>query len=484
MIHVDDQAGTAPSGASFVVPPAAKWTFAVLFAMNMLDYIDRWALSGVVGEIKKEFKVSDEALGSLNMYFLISYSVLSPFMGWAGDRFRRTWLLAGGVAVWSLATIGTGLSTDFHHLKIARSILGIGEATYGVLAPTILMDLYPRERRARILSGFYLAMPIGYALGVIFGGLIAKATGNWRMAFFIVGVPGFIAAVAALFLPEPVRGLSEGVDPKRLKAHEKAGASWADYRDLAVNSSFTYVVFGLAAYTFAFGGLAYWLPEYLERVKGWEKAPTVLMLGLTGLFAALVGMSGGGWIADRMAKTNPKALFTVSGVSMLLSIPCIILGLYSRHYATVIFWLFLAQALLFANTGPSNAVIANVIAPNMRATAYAITTFAIHFLGDVWSPRLMGYVSDLCGKPDTMASGFGKILRAVDALPVEHKDAVTGAIERTNLSAGMLIVVPAVLLGGIVLLAGARHLPREMALMLARLKAAPEGLPAADDEIA
>lgn len=478
MIHADDQDGTGPLAAAgspptFQVSRYAKWTFLVLFAMNMLDYIDRWALSGVAEEIKKEMKINDASVGSLNMYFLISYSLISPFMGWAGDRFRRTWLLAGGVAVWSLATVGTGLASDFNHLRIARSFLGIGEATYGVLAPTILMDLYPRERRSRILSAFYLAMPIGYALGVILGGRIALATGSWRMAFFVVGVPGFVAAIAALFLPEPIRGTAEGIDPKRLKQHEQAGASLADYQDLAVNSSYTYVVFGLSAYTFAFGGLAFWLPTYLERVKGWDKAMAVDRLGVTGLLAALVGMSGGGWLADKLAKTNPKALFQVSGTSMLLAVPCVLLGLYSRSPWLVILWLFLAQALLFANTGPSNAVIANVVAPNMRATAYAISTFAIHFLGDVWSPMLMGYVSDLCGSPDTMASGFGRLLRAIDAIPVEAADPRTGLVERTNLAAGMLVVVPAILLGGIVLLAGARHLPREMALMLAKLRAAP-----------
>lgn len=475
MIHDLDDDGPSTLGLQpFTVPPAAKWTFLILFAMNMLDYIDRWALSGVAERIKGEFGVSDESIGTLNMYFLISYSLISPFMGWAGDRMRRTWLLAAGVAIWSIATVGTGLARDYDHLKLARSVLGIGEASYGVLAPTILMDLYPKDRRARILSAFYLAMPIGYALGVILGGSIASATGSWRSVFFFVGVPGFAAAVAALFLPEPVRGTSEGIDVSRLKSHEKAGSTRADYRDLAVNSSFTYCVLGLSAYTFAFGGLAYWLPAYLERVKGWDQKQATLVLGLTGLFAAIVGMSGGGWLADKLAKSNPKALFTVSGVSMLLSVPCIVLALYSRYHAVVIVWLFLAEALLFANTGPCNAVIANVVAPNMRATAYAISTFAIHFLGDVWSPRLMGYVSDLCGKADTMASSFGKVLYKIDAIPVSKKNLVTGAMESTNLAAGMLVVVPAVILGGIVLLAGARHLPREMALMVARLRAAPD----------
>lgn len=474
MIHASDPAG--PDSATAKVSRRATLTFIVLFAMNMLDYIDRWALSGVAEEIKTEFRVPDEAVGSLNMYFLISYSLISPLMGWAGDRTRRTRLLAAGVGLWSLATIGTGLARDFNDLKLARSFLGIGEATYGVLAPTILMDLYPRGRRARILSGFYLAMPIGYALGVILGGRIAAATGHWRLAFFVVGLPGLAAAVASLFLPEPIRGASEDVDPDRLRAHERAGPSWADYQDLAVNSSFSYVVLGLSAYTFAFGGLAFWLPSYLQRVQGWPKERTVDLLGVTGLLAALVGMSGGGWLADRLARHNPRALFTVSGTSMLLAVPCIVLGLYSRQPALVVLWLFLAQALLFANTGPSNAVIANVVAPNLRATAYAISTFAIHFLGDVWSPRLMGYVSDYCGDPDTMASGLGGLLRVLGAVPVVQR--VDGQSISTNLTAGMLIVVPAVLLGGIVLLAGARHLPREMALMLARLRAAPQ--PASD----
>ena len=208
-----------------MVSPTAKWTFLILFAMNMLDYIDRWALSGVTEKIKAEFGVSDETIGSLNMYFLISYSLISPVMGWAGDRFKRTWLLAAGVGIWSLATVGTGLARDFDHLKLARSILGIGEASYGVLAPTILMDLYPKERRSRILSSFYLAMPVGYALGVILGGSIASYTGSWRSVFFFVGVPGFLAAAAAFFLPEPVRGTSEGIDVDRLRSHEKAGAT-------------------------------------------------------------------------------------------------------------------------------------------------------------------------------------------------------------------------------------------------------------------
>jgi MFS family permease len=464
------------------LPPVSRvaaTTFVVLFLMNMLDYVDRWALSGVLEELKKDLNVSDAALGSLNWFFLISYSIFGIFMGWAGDRYRRTRLLAVGVGVWSIATVGTGLAQDLFQLRLARSFLGIGEATYGILAPSILMDLFRRERRARVLSAFYIAMPLGYAIGVKAGGYIAHNWGSWRLAFFIVGVPGFVAAVAALFLPEPARGQSDvvtddlprpeasGISEATLHAVEDSPAlrpTRADYKDLLVNSSYTYTVFGMAAYTFAFGGLAYWLPTYLKRARGLPPDDVDSMVALTGFIAAIVGMYGGGWLADRIAKKVPSALFLVSGISMLAAAPCVVAGLTAPP-AMIMAWLFIAQVLMFANVGPSNAIVANVVLPNMRATAYAIMNFFIHFLGDVWSPLLMGHVSDQFGQPSMMATPVGELLARLGFQPVRVNEVPT------NLGVGMLLVVPALVMGGVVLLAGVRHLPREMALMQARWRA-------------
>jgi MFS family permease len=443
-------------------------TFLVLFAMNLLDYIDRWVLAAVLPQIKADFHLGNTQAGWLATLFLISYSVVSPIMGWAGDRVRRTWLLGLGVGVWSLATVGTGFARDYGHLQLARSFLGIGEATYGVIAPTILMDLFARERRARIMSAFYLAMPIGGALGMSLGAIIAKWYG-WHAAFFVVGAPGLFVALLALVLPEPVRGSSEGIDPERLKAHERVGAKSADYLELMVNSSYTYSVFGMAAYTFAIGGLAYWLPTFLTQVRGIEAVKANSLLGITTCVAAIIGMTTGGWMADRWARSNPRGLFIVPGVAMLGSIPFIILALYAKSLPGIYAGIFLAEALMFVNTGPCNAVIANVVAPNMRAAAYATAIFAVHFLGDIWSPTLMGWVADTFGQKDAMGSVFGQALAAIGALPTSQPNRPP-----ENLLAGMLVVVPAVAISGLVLLAGARHLPREMALMLAKLKASPK----------
>jgi MFS transporter, Spinster family, sphingosine-1-phosphate transporter len=455
----------------------ARWatlTFVILFAMNLLDYTDRWILAAVLPDLITEFHIDYTRAGMLATLFLVSYSLVSPIMGWLGDRWRRTWLLGIGVGVWSLATVGTGLANSYGHLVLARTFLGIGEATYGVLAPTILMDLFPRERRARVMSAFYLAMPIGGALGLSLGETISIKLG-WRWAFFIVGAPGLLAAFSALLIPEPIRGASEGVDPEKLRAHGKAGASGADYRDLMVNSSYTYSVFGMAAYTFAIGGLALWFPTFLTNAKHVEANAKLMFLGMTigpktllGIataLAAIVGMSTGGWLADRLAKISPRALFLVPGVAMLASIPFMLVAFYAKSLPWTYAGIFLAETLMFVNTGPCNAVIANVIAPNMRAAAYAVAVFAVHFLGDIWSPMLMGKVADLFGRKYMMDTLFGQAFAALGALPIDTKEGPK------NLLAGMLVVVPAVAISGVVLLAGARHLPREMALMLARLKA-------------
>lgn len=458
---------TGPTPMSVVAPRLAMVTFGTLFAMNLLDYTDRWILSAVLPEVQRDLRIDEYQAGWLFTFFLISYSIFSPIMGYAGDRFKRTRLLAIGVGLWSVATIGSGLATRYEHMVLARSLLGIGEATYGVIAPTILLDIFSRDSRSRLLSAFYLAMPLGGALGLALGSAISKAA-SWQMAFFVVGAPGLIAALVALFLPEPVRGTSEGIDTEKLLAHQRVGPSLADYVDMMVNSSYTYSVLGMAFYTFAIGGIVPWMPSFLTVTKGIESVRAGSLLGVTTLFAAIIGMTVGGWLADRLAKTNPRALFLVPGLALLGSVPFVLVAVYAEGELWIFGSIFLAEMLMFVNTGPCNAVIANVVTPNMRAAAYAVSTAAVHVLGDFWSPPLMGWVARTFGQADAMSTPFGEALAAIGATPSARE-----GLDPTNLTAAMLVPVPALALAGIVLLAGARHLPREMALMRAKLRAAP-----------
>jgi sugar phosphate permease len=297
--------------------------------------------------------------------------------------------------------------------------------------------------------------------------MIAKRYG-WHNAFFIVGFPGLVAAFLVFFLPEPVRGATEAVDPERLREHEKAGATREDYIDLMVNSSYTYSVFGMAAYTFAIGGMLVWVPPYLFNTRMFDQERASQYLAGVTFASAVVGMLTGGWVADKLAKTRPQALFLVPAVSMLASIPFVIMVLMSRSEPVIFASIFAAETLMFVNTGPCMAIIANVVQPNLRAAALAISYAAVHFLGDIWSPWLIGKAADMFGDPETMNSSIGRALKAIGAEPTQ----VPGQPPE-NIVAGLLILIPALLLSGIVFLAGARHLPREMALMQAKLKAAP-----------
>ncbi len=275
-------------------------------------------------------------------------------------------------------------------------------------------------------------------------------------------------ALGALAMPEPVRGTSEGVEEQRLRLHERVGPSREDYIDLMVNSSFNYSVFGLAFSMFAFGGLVFWLPNFFMVVHEISTARVGYWLALVVPAAMIVGMVSGGWLAEWYSRRDPRALFLVPGSAMLGSIPFLLLAIFGRGEAVICLGVFAAIALMFTHAGPCYAIIASVVMPNMRGVACAVALAATVLLGNIWSPSLMGWIADTFGQPDTMATPFGRALAAIGAVPRAQP-----GHDPENLTAALLIAVPVLLIAGVVLLSGARHLPREMALMRAKLRAVP-----------
>ena len=363
--------------------------------MNLLDYTRPQSSRRSCRRSSDDLTIEQRRSGGCwRRIFLVSYSLISPVMGWLGDRYRRTWLLAVGVGVWSLATVGSGLARDYGHLALARSFLGIGEATYGVIAPTILMDLFPREQRARVMSAFYLAMPLGGGAGDRRSGRCIAEQYGWHMAFFVVGRPGPARGARwPCSCPSRSAGRARGSTPSGSRRTSRPGRRREDYLDLMVNSSYTYSVFGMAFYTFAIGGLLVWLPNYLFSTRGFDQAqadddPRRWSRSR----AAIVGMTAGGWLADRLARTNPRALFLVPGRgdARARSRSSCWRCSRPRRAGDLRRRSSLAEALMFINTGPCNAMIANVVLPNIRAAAFAVAIFAVHFLGDIWSPPLIG----------------------------------------------------------------------------------------------
>ncbi|MBI4551119.1 MAG: MFS transporter [Candidatus Latescibacteria bacterium] len=409
----------------------AAAALALLFGMNLLDYIDRNILAAVLPRIQTEMHLSDTQAGWLAPAFLVAYTVFAPIMGWAGDRYTRTRLLVLGVGLWSLATVGSGFADTYGHLVLARSLLGIGEATYGTLAPTILADLYPRSSRGKVLSFFYLAIPVGSALGYVFGGLIEPVYG-WRAAFWLVGGPGLLAALSGLLLDEPARGAMDHEDGA--VSHSLAHVSVRDYRHLIHNRSYVHNTLGMALMTFALGGLAFWMPTYFHRVKGLTLQEANVWIGPLTVAAGFLGTITGGWLADRLLRRTAGAYFLVSGSGMFFAAPFALIALLAESPAVYLPATFIAECCLFLNTGPCNAILVNVVNPAMRSSAFAINIFLIHVLGDIWSPNAIGAVSDATG----------------------------------NLTAGMLITVLAMVGSSLLLLTGIRHLERDQQATLAR----------------
>lgn len=362
----------------------------MLTAINLFNYLDRWVVASLVESLKKsDLALNDFQLGLLATGFIVVYTLTAPLFGILGDRGSRPRLLALGVGIWSVATALAGRAQGFVSLFLARSAVGIGEAAYGTISPGLLADYYPKSRRGRVFAIFFVAIPVGSALGYVVGGLVDHRWG-WRAAFYVAGLPGLLLALMALALPDPPRGSQDedGIVPVGPPPSTRQV-----YRDLFRNTPYLLTVLGYAAYTFAIGGLAFWAPAFLERMRGVPKSEATVEFGAIVVVTGLVGTFAGGWLGDALLKRWKEAYLWVSGVATLLAAPAAFLALSSPSRTVYLPAIVVAEILLFVSTGPVNSAIVNVVSPGERASAVALSIFAIHILGDVPSPPLIGALS-------------------------------------------------------------------------------------------
>lgn len=383
---------TSPDAPGAVTARLAARGLAILTLVNLFNYLDRFVVASLVESLRKsELQLTDTQSGALMTGFIVVYMVASPFFGVLGDRGSRPRLLALGVFVWSLATAAAGLARSFVSLFAARAAVGIGEAAYGTIAPSLLADYFPREKRGRVYAIFFCAIPIGSALGYVVGGLADTHLG-WRAAFYVAGLPGLLLALLALTLPDPPRGVTDAGEAPPEGASKDSG--WASYLALAKNRAFRIAVLGYAAYTFGLGAMAFWMPAFLERVRGVPKETATVRFGLVVVVTGFVGTFAGGFLGDALLRRTKEAYLWVSGVSTLLAVPFAVLALTASAPRVYFPALVVAQLLVFASTGPINSAIVNDVLPWQRAAAVAACNFTIHVLGDVPSPPLLGAVSD------------------------------------------------------------------------------------------
>jgi MFS family permease len=367
----------------------SRYVLVLLLGANMLNYIDRQVIYAVFPLIKDDLDISDAKLGLLGSAFMICYMVSAPLLGWLGDRMSRVKLASYGLAFWSLATGGAGLAAGYRSLLTARTLVGIGEASFGTVAPGLLADYFPKEHHGRVLSYFYLAIPVGSAIGYLLGGSIGHNMG-WHAAFFIVGVPGLLLVLPIRLLREPRRMSDEGAVIKY------SLQSWKSYSDL-LSRSFITNTLAMAAMTFAMGGLAQWVPTFLYRIHHLDVARGDALFGGITVAAGIGGTLVGGWLGDHFQQKNRKGYLLVSGWGLLIGTPITAYAVMTSSLIGCMSAIFFAEFFLFLNTGPLNTVIVTITKPAIRAMAFAVNIFFIHALGDAVSPTMLGVLSDSWG---------------------------------------------------------------------------------------
>ncbi|MSR28498.1 MAG: MFS transporter [Phycisphaerales bacterium] len=386
-----------PSGAS---GRSARIALVTLTAINLVNYLDRYLVAGIVDPLKREFGATDADIGLLTSAFLLVYMVASPVFGVLARKTNRTLILAIGVFVWSVATMGGGFAATFTQLLIARALVGIGEAAYSTVGPALLSDHYPPRSRPGALSIFYAAIPVGTALSYIVAGLISSHWG-WREVFFAGGIPGIALAFVCLKLREVPRGQHDLPSSERALSSGSIGATIAG---VARSRDYLFAVAGYCAFTFAFGALAVWTPNYMQTVRGWTPAAATTVFGGVLVASGFVGTLGGGWAARALGGGRRGSLLLCSGC-LLVAIPAACAVLYTTSHWSIVTGLVIASTFSFATQGPVNAVIVNAVDASQRPLAIGMSVLLIHLLGDVPSPWLVGEISDSgAGMPVAMAA--------------------------------------------------------------------------------
>lgn len=368
------------------VPPTKLYprtALALLTTLNLLNYIDRSVLFAVQPLVQTEFHLSNAQVGYLTSAFLGFYMVAAPFTGPLADRYSRKRIIMLGAIFWSGLTLLTAFTHTYWELLVRHTLVGIGEATFVTIAPTFVADLFPERERGRIFGVFYLAIPVGTAAGYLLGGKLGPSMG-WRFPFYLAAFPGFLLALAILFLPEPERGQFDS-----LKETPERGTLLG----LARNPAFWTVTLGMAAGTFSLGGVQVWMPTFLSRARGYSLQAANELFGtivvIDGILASLIG----GWLGDRLLPRMKSSYYFVSAISMGLGVPIMIVALFSGG-RVMLPAIAVAAFLLLLNTSPLNTALVNSVGAHIRATAIAVNIFIFHLLGDVPSPTLMGYVAD------------------------------------------------------------------------------------------
>ncbi|GIY17650.1 protein spinster homolog 1 [Caerostris darwini] len=376
----------------------------ILCFINLINYMDRYTLAGVLRDVKAYYALDDAQAGLLQTSFIISYLIMAPVFGYLGDRYNRRYIMAFGILFWSATTfLGSCIPSQyFSWFILTRALVGTGEASYSTIAPTVIADLFTGSARTRMLSLFYFAIPVGSGLGYIVGPEVANLIGHWYWALRVTPGLGILAVVLCLtVLIEPPRGEAEGgVSLKTTSLIE-------DIIAVLKIRSFVWVSLGFTCVTFSVGALAWWVPDFLTtalEVHGErpDKVSVTIVFGAITCFAGIVGVVLGLAASQHFRKINPRADPLICAYSMLFAIPLVYSAcIVASSYVTLSYILiFFGVTLLCMNWVLVADIVLYVVVPSRRSMAEAIQISLSHALGDACSPYIVGCLSDAISQGD------------------------------------------------------------------------------------
>jgi MFS family permease len=362
----------------------------LLVIVYTFNFIDRQIVGILAVPIKADLGLSDTQLGLMGgLAFALFYTGLGIPVAMLADRFSRTWIITGALVIWSGMTAACGLAGNFWQLFLARLGVGIGEAGGVAPAYSLVADYFPPHQRARALSIYSFGIPIGSALGILFGGFIASKI-DWRFAFFAVGLAGIaIAPIFRLVVKEPPRGR---FDPVQL---QRAPPGLAELlRTLASKPSFWLISLGGASSSMMGYGLFFWLPSFFVRSHGLTLLDASLFFGAIVFLGGMVGIWAGGWLGDRLGQANHRRYLTVPAIAFCITIPFYVVALFSPNLTLTFFVLLVPTAMGLVWLGPVLATIQHLVRPDMRAATSAVFLFINNLIGIGIGTWALGALSD------------------------------------------------------------------------------------------
>jgi len=417
--HEDDDVEERPSNSDretnrFWFPSLTHWwirlnkrkamTVLILVYVNLINYMDRSTVAGMLEKIKqdKNFNITkDKYLGLLQTAFVVCYMIFAPIFGYLGDRYSRKWLLAVGISFWSLSTLIGSFMQSFWWFLTFRAFVGIGEASYSVVAPAIISDLFVRDKRSTVLAIFYFAIPVGTGLGYIVGSEMADVTEDWRWGLRVTPIMGAVAVFMIIFLMvDPKRGQADG-------SKLKPTSPISDVKALLRNKSYVFSTVAFTCVCYCAGALMWWGPNFAftgaKSIHGntagsddISLAGISLRFGIVMTLSGLLGVPLGSYISQQIRHRVPNADPLVCAVTLLASVPILFFGFVSANYNLPLCYglTFFAGLLLNANWSIVSDMTLYIVIPPRRGIATATQILVSHMFGDAFSPYLIGALAD------------------------------------------------------------------------------------------